>query len=80
MYSPEAVRELILAALPDADVKIVSDDGVHFAGRIVSEDFEGKPPVKRQMMVYAALGELMGNEIHALTMKTWTPDEFASVS
>ncbi len=72
---PEAIRELIQAALPDAQVQVLGDDGVHFEALIVSEAFRGKLPLARHRMVYAALGERMGGEIHALSLRTLTPDE-----
>ena len=51
--------------------------GGHFVALIVSSRFEGKGPVERQRLVYAALADAMGSEIHALSMKTLTPDEHA---
>ena len=72
---PEAIRELIQAALPDAQVQVLGDDGVHFEALIVSAAFRGKLPLARHRMVYAALGERMGGEIHALSLRTLTPDE-----
>ena len=47
----------------------------HFRVRIVSEDFKGKPTLNRHRMVYAALGELMQTDIHALGIEALTPDE-----
>ena len=72
---PEAIRELIQAALPDAQVQVLGDDGVHFEALIVSEAFRGKLPLARHRMVYAALGGRMGGEIHALSLRTLTPEE-----
>ena len=72
---PEAIRELIQAALPDAQVQVLGEDGVHFEALIVSEAFRGKLPLARHRMVYAALGERMGGEIHALSLRTLTPEE-----
>ena len=53
------------------------DDGVHFEATVVAEAFRGKLPLARHRMVYATLGELMGGAIHALALKTVTPDEAA---
>jgi len=75
VMQPETIRELIQAALPDAQVQVLGDDGVHFEALIVSEAFRGKLPLARHRMVYAALGERMGGEIHALSLRTLTPDE-----
>ncbi len=52
--------------------------GAHVTAIIVSKDFEGEKLLKRHKMVYGALGSLMGNDIHALSMKTFTPDEWAN--
>jgi len=51
-------------------------DGQHFFATIVSPEFEGLRPIARHQKVYAALGERMKEEIHALSFKTLTPDEF----
>lgn len=70
------IRQLIASALPDAEVVVAGEDGVHFEARIVDPAFAGKNTVQRHRMVYAALGDRMGGEIHALSMKTMTPDEW----
>lgn len=69
------IQRLISQGLPDAEVEVRGDDGQHFEARIVSPDFEGKNTVARHRLVYAALGEKMGGEIHALSMRTLTPAE-----
>ena len=56
----------------------VEGDGQHFYATIVSPAFEGRNRVQRHQLVYAALGERMRAEIHALSMKTLTPQEFAA--
>ena len=71
------LKRLIEAGLPDAAVDVYGDDGVHFEARVVSDAFQGKLPLARHRMVYAALGDLMGGAIHALALKTLTPDEAA---
>lgn len=76
--NPNAIKELIEKGLPDAQVDISGDDGVHFEATVVSEAFTGKMPLARHRMVYATLGSLMGNEIHALALKTLTPAEAAA--
>ncbi|MGN8159167.1 BolA family protein [Salinisphaera sp. RV14] len=80
MYSPDAIRELIEAGLPDADVQVVGDDGTHFAARVISPSFAGKGIVEQHRMVYATLGERMGDEIHALSLKTMTPEQAGTAS
>ena len=61
--------------LPGARATVRSDDGVHFEAVVISEDIAGKSPVQQHRLVYAALGErLKREEIHALALKTYTPD------
>ncbi len=69
------IRKLIETGLPGARVEVRGDDGVHFEATVVSEAFRGKLPIARHRLVYATLGELMGGAIHALALKTLTPDE-----
>jgi acid stress-induced BolA-like protein IbaG/YrbA len=69
------IEELIRTALPGATVQVRSEDNVHFEARVVSAEFEGKRPLQRHQMVYRALGERMGGEIHALQLATLTPAE-----
>ncbi|MFT3898109.1 MAG: BolA/IbaG family iron-sulfur metabolism protein [Thermomonas sp.] len=71
----DRIRALIEAGLPGARVEVQGEDGVHFEALIVSDAFQGKLPLARHRMVYATLGELMGGEIHALALRTQTPEE-----
>lgn len=75
--TPETIRQLIEAGLPGAEVAVAGDDGVHFEARVVFAGFAGKLPIARHRMVYATLGERMGGEIHALALRTLTPEEAA---
>jgi acid stress-induced BolA-like protein IbaG/YrbA len=75
--NPQTIRQLIEQGLPGAQVLVEGDDGVHFEALVVAEAFRGKLPLARHRMVYATLGELMGGEIHALALKTLTPEEAA---
>ena len=61
---------MIRAGLPDAQVSVTGEDGVHFEARVSSPSFEGKSTLQRHRMVYATLGEYMGREIHALALHT----------
>jgi acid stress-induced BolA-like protein IbaG/YrbA len=72
---PDKVAELIRAGLPGAEVIVESDDQTHFATRVVSAAFAGKRSIARHQMVYRALGELVGREIHALSIEALTPEE-----
>jgi len=69
------VRRYIEQGLP-CDVLEVDGDGRHFQALIVSAAFEGKSRVQRHQLVYAALGERMREEVHALSMKALTPAEY----
>ena len=71
----DRIRALIEAGLPGARVDVQGEDGVHFEAQVVSEAFRGKLPLARHRMDYATLGELMGGEIHALALRTQTPEE-----
>ncbi len=77
--TPQQVRDFIAAGLPCQHLE-VEGDGRHFFATIVSAEFEGLPRVRRHQRVYAALGDRMREQIHALSMKTLTPAEFAAPS
>jgi len=70
----KTIAQMILEGLPGAEVTVSGDDGVHFEAVVRSADFAGKTTLARHRMVYATLGELMGNEIHALGLRTELPD------
>jgi acid stress-induced BolA-like protein IbaG/YrbA len=71
----QTIKNLIETGMPDAHADVHGPDGVHFEATVVSAAFAGKLPLARHRMVYATLGDLMGGEIHALSLKTMTPDE-----
>ena len=74
----EAVAELIRAGVPGAQVQ-VTGDGSHFDAVVVSEAFEGKSPIQKQRLVMAAVKqEIESGELHALSIKTFTPGEWAT--
>ncbi|CAM3800850.1 BolA family protein [Roseateles saccharophilus] len=73
--TPQEVRDFIAAGLPCAHLE-VEGDGRHFFATIVSAEFAGLTRVRRHQRVYAALGERMREQIHALSMKTLTPEEW----
>ena len=72
------VQQLIAAGLPGAQIRVESDDDTHFAALIIAPQFAGKRMIQRHQLVYAALGERMGREIHALTIQAHTPEEWQS--
>ena len=75
--SPEEISRQIEAALPGSTVRVASDDGVHFAALVVAPQFEGLRPIARHQLVYGALGGAMGGLIHALSLDTPSPSEWA---
>ncbi len=77
MLSPDQVRTYICDNLSCAHVE-VNGDGQHFEAVIVSAEFRGKNRVQQHQVVYRALGERMREEIHALSMKTLTPEEWTA--
>ena len=76
MVTPEQVRSYIQESLPCDHVEVVGD-GHHFEAVIVSPEFRGKTRVQQHQVVYGALGDRMREEIHALSMKTLTPEDWA---
>lgn len=70
------IKQSILEKLECEFIDILGDDGTHFEGVIVSKSFEGLNRVKQHQMVFNALGDKMKSEIHALSMKTYTPSEW----
>jgi len=73
---PKEIARLIEAGLTDAKAEVATDGLGHYEAVVVSPSFEGKRSVPRHQMVYATLGERVGREIHALAVKTYTPDEW----
>jgi acid stress-induced BolA-like protein IbaG/YrbA len=78
MVTPESVKSGIEAGLACEHVE-VAGDGQHFQALVVSSEFEGRSRVQRHQLVYAALGERMREEIHALSMRTLTPAEWKTL-
>jgi acid stress-induced BolA-like protein IbaG/YrbA len=74
MQSQE-LKSLLQAAFPGARIDVASPDDVHFQAVVESKSFAGKPTLARHRMVYAVLGERMGGEVHALSLRTLTPAE-----
>jgi len=73
---PNEISRLIEAGFDEALVKVASDDNTHFEALVVAAEFAGKRPIARHQLVYECLGALVGNEIHALSIKALTPDEW----
>ena len=75
--SPQQAAEIIEAALSGSHAMVTSEDNVHFEAVVVAPAFIGKKPIQRHQMVYSTLGAAVGNEIHALALQVFTPDEYA---
>ena len=77
MVEPSSIEESIRNGLAVTHLE-VRGDGAHFEAVIVSPKFAGLMRVRQHQLVYAALGERMREEIHALSMKTYSPEEWAA--
>jgi acid stress-induced BolA-like protein IbaG/YrbA len=75
--NPQQVSSMIEAGLDGAVATVKSEDNVHFEAVVVAAAVTGKRAVQRHQLVYKTLGAAMGNEIHALALQVFTPDEFA---
>jgi acid stress-induced BolA-like protein IbaG/YrbA len=74
----QQVADLIRQALPEARIDVRSDDDTHFAAMLISPAFEGLRSLARHQLVYRALGERVGREIHALSIEAFTPAEWSA--
>jgi acid stress-induced BolA-like protein IbaG/YrbA len=73
---PVEITSLIEAGFDGALVKVMSGDNTHFEALVVAKEFEGKRSIARHQLVYKCLGALVGNEIHALSIRALTPEEW----
>ncbi len=74
--NPEDVEKLIKASLPDCEVR-VTGDGSHFDAIVISQTFSGKSLIQKQKLVYAAVNsQIASGALHALSIKTYTPEEW----
>ena len=80
MLSAEQLKSYITSNLACDFIEVKGDDGTHFEATIVSQAFEGKRMVAQHQLVYAALGDRMKAEIHALGMKTYTPQQWQQLN
>ena len=77
---PTEISALIEQALSGASAKVTTDGQGHYEAIVVSSLFDGKRSVQRHQMVYGALGSMVGREIHALAVKTYTPQEWQATA
>lgn len=80
MLSASQLEGYITAHLACDYIKVLGDDGTHFEAIIVSPEFSGKNMIQQHQLVYAALGDRMRAEIHALSMKTHTPEKWTEIN
>ena len=73
--TPTEIEQLIRSGFDDGIVEVASTDNTHFEAVVVSAEFEGVRPLARHQLVYKTLGALVGNEIHALSIRAFTPQE-----
>ena len=73
----QEVAQRIEAGLSGSRALVESADNVHFEAVVIASAFAGKRPVQRHQLVYATLGQAVGNEIHALALQVFTPEEYA---
>ena len=78
MFDKDEIKKALIEAFPDSMIEVEGDDGVHFHATIVSSQFEGKTKIQQHKMVYDSLRGKMGNELHALALKTKEKDGSAS--
>jgi acid stress-induced BolA-like protein IbaG/YrbA len=76
LLSAQQLEAYITQHLACQYIKVLGDDGTHFESIIVSDAFVGKSMVQQHQLVYTALGDRMRSEIHALSMKTYTPEQW----
>jgi acid stress-induced BolA-like protein IbaG/YrbA len=80
MLSAAQLEDYIKQGLTCDYVKVLGDDGTHFEAVIVSSAFDGKSMIQQHQLVYGALGDRMRAEIHALSMKTYTPSKWQEIN
>lgn len=83
MITPDQVSAMIKTGLPDASIEVqdLTGGGDHYQVVVVSSQFAGLSLVQQHQLVYGAVREAMSSEaIHALALKTYTPDEWATQS
>ncbi len=73
--TPEQIQSMLEKNLAGCTAQVASPDNTHFEATVISDDFAGKRPLQRHQMVYAALGDKIGGDIHALSIKALTPAE-----
>jgi acid stress-induced BolA-like protein IbaG/YrbA len=73
--TPKQIQEMLEINIPECTATVLSDDNTHFEATVISAAFDGKRSLQRHQMIYAALGDKIGGDIHALSIKALTPEE-----
>jgi acid stress-induced BolA-like protein IbaG/YrbA len=79
IMDPAEIKTLIENGLDGAEVSVFSEDNTHYAALVISAEFAGQRPIARHQLVYRCLGALMGNEIHAMSIRAHTPEEWQAM-
>ncbi len=77
IVNPEHIQSLIESSLADCSARVSTPDNTHYEATVISAEFAGKRSLQRHQLIYGALGTLIGNEIHALSIQAFTPEEWA---
>ena len=77
---PAEIKTLIENGLAGADVQVFSEDNTHYSAIVISAEFDGVRPIARHQMIYRCLGTLMGNEIHAMSIRAHTAAEWQDIA
>lgn len=80
MITADSIKTFIESSLPCERVQVEGDDGRHFMALIVSAEFRDKNTIQQHQLVYKSLGDKMKEDIHALSMKTLTPEQWADIA
>jgi acid stress-induced BolA-like protein IbaG/YrbA len=78
MIQASQIQQMIEQGMPGARVRVTGDDGQHFEAVVVSAEFAGRNLVQQHQLVYRALGTAMHGTIHALALRTLTPEQAAA--
>lgn len=76
--NPAEIAALIEKGLPGAEVEVTTDGQGHYLAVVIAKEFDGQRSLRRHQLVYGTLGQRVGQEIHALALKTMTPEEARS--
>ena len=74
------IEQLLRQHFPTAEIRVSSDDNVHFSAKVVDAGFEGLSRIARHRLIHDAIGPAMGREIHALSLNLLTPEQHGSMT